>query len=357
VIIWGGRTSAQAGGYAAGREINLTVEDARTLKREATHLRHVSAEIRKAVPEVSAYNSANRPVRGVWPEYQEFRSLNIGEGRAMTQDDEDNANRVVILGFQAARQLYPGKPAVGAQLSLKGIPYTVIAILEKKRQNGSYGSGQDDSQLFVPFSAMARDFPPSRKGTFPGWVNNLVVEVDDPEEHEAAVRQVYRILGRIHHFEADDKDALFVWDTMNGSKLVQRIFDVMTIFFACIAVMTLCLGGIGVMNIMLVSVTERTREIGVLKALGATAREIGQQFFFESVIISVFSGLLGLAIGIGACGLLISVPKPDFIPTPVISQWAILISIVTLSVITMTAGMYPAQRASEMTPVECLRQE
>ena len=115
---------------------------------------------------------------------------------------------------------------------MNGKQYQVIGVLEKKKQNGSYGSGPDNTQLFVPYSSMARDMPPpERPGIQPGWINNLVVEVADPEEHEAAVKQIYRVLGRRHHFEPDDKDALFVWDTLNGAKLTQRIFDVMTIFF------------------------------------------------------------------------------------------------------------------------------
>src|SRR5262249_41652615 len=158
--------------------------------------------------------------------------------------------------------------------------------------------------------AMERDFPPSRKGTFPGWINNLVVSVANADEHELAVAEVYRALGNRHHFEADDKDALFIWNTMEGAKLVQRIFDVMTIFFGCVAIMTLALGGIGVMNIMLVAVTERTREIGVRKALGATQADILRQFFAESVVITLFSGALGLVAGLGFCWLLAAIPRP-----------------------------------------------
>lgn len=358
VIIWGGRTSTQAGGYAAGREIRLNIEDARRIKEECYLIKHVSPELRRAVPQVSQFNSANRAVRGVWPEFQSFRSLRIGEGRLMTEDDEREARRVVILGNESAQQLYPGKPAVGATLLMKGVPYTVIGVLEKKRQNGSYGSGPDNTQLFVPYSSMARDFPPpERPGITRGWISNLVVEVANPEEHEQAVKQVYRTLGRLHHFEPDDKDALFVWDTMQGAKLLARIFNVMTIFFGTVAIVTLCLGGIGVMNIMLVSVTERTREIGVRKAMGATRGDILRQFFAESAMLTAISGTLGLTFGIGICLAMGKLPLPEFVPAPLISPVALFASVFTLSLITITAGMYPAQRAAEMPPVECLRYE
>jgi putative ABC transport system permease protein len=357
-IIWGGRTSSQAGGYAAGRPIRLSVLDAELIKREAFLIKTVSPELRRNVSEVSRYNAASRAVRGVWPDYQRFRSLNVDEGRLMTDEDERDSRRVVVLGVEARNQLFPGKEAIGEILTMQGQPYTVIGVLEKKKQNGSYGSGPDNTQLFVPYSSMARDFPPPEKpGIFKGWVNNLVVEVKDPEHHEEAVKQLYSILGRQHHFDATDKDALFIWDTMQGSKLTQRVFDIMTMFFGAVALMTLSLGGIGVMNIMLIAVTERTREIGVRKSLGARAVDIRNQFFAESATLMLISGAIGLAVGVGTCLLLMKAPLPDFLPHPVISPFAVIASIMTLAAITISAGMYPAQRAAKLSPIECLRQE
>jgi putative ABC transport system permease protein len=276
----------------------------------------------------------------------------------MVDEDERDSRRVVVLGVEARNQLFPGKPAIGATLMMGGYAYQVIGVLEKKKQNGSYGSGPDNTQLFVPYSSMSRDFPPPEKpGIFRGWINNLVVEVGNPDEHEQALRQVYRVLGSAHHFDPQDKDALFIWDTLHGAELTSRIFRVMTIFFGAVAVMTLSLGGIGVMNIMLVSVTERTREIGVRKAIGATAADVRRQFFAESATLTIISGLVGLCLGVGICLLMQNVPLPDFIPAPVISKMAIAVSIITLSIITITAGMYPANRASSLSPVECLRYE
>lgn len=260
--------------------------------------------------------------------------------------------------MESRDQLFAGQSAVGETLMMNGSPYSVIGVLAKKKQNGSYGSGPDNTQLFVPYASMARDFPPpERPGIFKGWINNLAVEVANPEQHEEAMRQVYQILGREHHFDPTDTDALFIWDTLDGSKLVERIFTIMTIFFGGVALMTLALGGIGVMNVMLVVVTERTREIGVRKSLGATASDIRNQFFAESAVLMLFSGAIGVGIGVGSCVALNKLTLPDIVPHPVISPVAIVASLLTLGLITVGAGMYPAPRAAALSPIECLRQE
>ncbi len=359
VIIWGGRTSSQVGGLAAGRPVTLNIDDARLIRKECYLVKAISPELERSVPQVSQFNSSNRQVSGIWPSYQDFRSLIMAEGRLITEEDEQSMNRVVILGWNAAKQLFPGKPAVGATVEMAGYPYTVIGVVAEKKQNSNY-SGPDNDKIYVPYSAMARDFPPPpEKGQIvnKGYLSDIVLEVGDPNYHEEAILQVRRTLGRVHHFEETDKDALFIWDTMDGAKILAKIFNVITIFFGCIAVTTLALGGIGVMNIMLVAVTERTREIGVLRAIGATKKDITRQFFSESATLTLFSGFLGYGVGVGLCILLQAAPLPDFVPKPIVSPIAVAASLLTLSLITFNAGMYPAERAAELDPVECLRYE
>jgi len=359
VIVWGGRTSTQVGGRAAGREIRLNVDDAELIRDECYLVKNVSPELRRTIPEVSQFNLANRGVVGMWPSYQDFRSLKVAEGRLITDDDEREGRRVLVLGSKAYRQLFPGQPAIGATVLVKSVPYSVIGVLEEKKQNSNY-SGPDNDYLFAPYSAVSRDFPPPEKpgaGITRGYLDDIVFEVGDPEDHETAVLQVRRAIGRVRHFDPLDKDALFIWDTMDGAKQLAKIFGVVTLFFGCVAVVTLCLGGIGVMNIMLVSVSERTREIGTRKAMGATKRDILRQFFAESAMLTIVSGILGLTFGMGTCIAMTVVPLPDFVPHPIVSPISIVVSILTLSLITVTAGMYPAQRAADMQPVESLRYE
>ena len=327
VIVWGGRTSSQVGGRAAGREIRLNVDDAELIRDECYLIKNVSPELRRTIPEVSQYNLANRGIVGMWPSYQDFRSLKVSEGRLITDDDEREGRRVLVLGSKAYRQLFPGQPAIGATVLVKSVPYSVVGVLEEKKQNSNY-SGPDNDYLFAPYSAVSRDFPPPEKpgaGITRGYLDDIVFEVADPENHEEAVLQVRRSIARVRHFDPLDKDALFIWDTMDGAKQLAKIFGVVTLFFGCVAIVTLCLGGIGVMNIMLVSVTERTREIGTRKAMGATKRDILRQFFAESAMLTIASGILGFSFGLGICIALEALPLPDFVPHPIVSP----ISIVT----------------------------
>lgn len=354
-ILFAGKTAMPWEGYAAGRRITFNVDDALAIQQGAPLVKNLSPELLKTVSEVSRWNAADRAIRGVWPAYQNFRSLHIEQGRLMSEEDEKNGARVAILGAESNRQLFPGKPSIGEQLVIAGYPYTVVGVLASKQQNGSYGSGPDNSQLFVPFSAMERDFPLDDKGDIPGLISDIVMQPVSIAEHSAALIEARRVLARRHHFDPIDLDAVWAWDTLEAAQFTDNIFHAMTLFFAAVAVLTLALGGIGIMNIMLVAVSERTREIGVRKALGATASDIRNQFLVESTIITLVSGLLGLVGGIGLVIAMRSLPLPEFLPHPVISVSAIVASLITLAAITLFAGTYPALLAAKLTPIECLR--
>ena len=246
----------------------------------------------RTIPEVSQYNSANRGVVGMWPSYQEFRSLQISEGRLMTDEDEREGRRVVVLGSKAYRQLFPGQPAIGATVLVRAFPYIVVGVLQEKKQNSNY-SGPDNDYLFAPYSAVSRDFPPPDKA----WSRH---HARISGRHRLRSRRSRRArrgrsagaarLGTRASFRSVRQRRPLHLGHHGRRQDARQIFGVVTLFFGCVAIVTLCLGGIGVMNIMLVSVTERTREIGTRKAMGATKRDILRQFFAESAMLTVVSG-------------------------------------------------------------------
>jgi putative ABC transport system permease protein len=371
-IVWGGRTSMQAGGERAGREIRLTLDDARVLAAESPMLAVVSPELqRSAVRVKSAYNAAAAQVTGIEPQYQDIRTIELEYGRNFTFQDEEQVSRVAIIGFDMAEQLFGKRYIVGETMTLDGVPYAVVGKIRKKNQDSNY-SGPDNNKIFVPFAAMSRDLP--RKDAPPGVLSDIIVAPKDwvvadlprvLEERTGRIedidwpleRNVRAILARRHGFDPDDKQAVTMWDTSLETLMFGRMIDHIKWFFTIVGIVTLLLGGIGVMNIMLIAVKERTREIGVRKALGATTRVIQRQFFLEGMFLTLLSGGAGMAIALGLCSLVNRLPMPDrfsglFLPWP-----AGMVSLATLVAIGVVTSTYPARKAADLPPVEALRFE
>jgi putative ABC transport system permease protein len=371
-IVWGGRTTTQAGGERAGRRILLTVDDARALERESSMIAVVSAEISRGGLKVkSAYNAAALTVHGIEPQYQEIRTIELEQGRPFSVADEEEARRVAIIGADATQQLFGTRDGIGEAIHINGLPYTVIGKIRKKDQDSSY-SGPDNDKVFVPFTAMNRDFP--RPDVPPGvlsqiilaphpWVVELlpqaldertgrIEDIDWPLE-----REVRRILARQHGFDPNDRDAIAMWDTSLESLMFGRMVQAMKDFFTVVGIVTLALGGIGVMNIMLVAVRERTREIGVRKALGATTAQIQKQFFLEGFLLTMLSGAIGFAVALGLCAMVNLLPMPPRFQGMVLTWQAGLGAVITLVLIGVGTSTYPARRAAQLPPVEALRFE
>ena len=371
-IVWGGRTSLQAGGERAGRQILLTLDDARAVAAESSMVAVVSPELeRSAVKVKSAYNSATARVSGIEPQYQEIRTIELEYGRNFTWQDEERVTRVAIIGFDMAEQLFGKRYIAGETVSISGIPYTVVGKIRKKNQDSNY-SGPDNNKIFVPFAAMTRDMP--RRDAEPGTLSDIIVA-----PHEWVVEQLPRalddrtgriedvdwpleqnvraILARRHGFDPADKQAIAMWDTSLQTLMFGRMIGHMKQFFTIVGLVTLALGGIGVMNIMLIAVKERTREIGVRKALGATTRAIQRQFFFEGFFLTMLSGGLGMLIALGLCQLINLAPMPERFAGMILSWQAGLLSLATLVAIGVLTSTYPARRAAELPPVEALRFE
>lgn len=371
-IVWGGRTSLQAGGERAGRAIQLTAEDARALERESRLVAVVSPEIQRGgVMVKSRYNAAALTVHGIEPQYQQIRTIDVERGRVFRFTDEEQARRVAIIGADATEQLFGDRDSIGETVHLNGLPYAVIGRIRHKEQDSNY-SGPDNDKVFVPFSAMARDFP--RTDVAGHVVSNLIVAphqwvVDDLSDvldsrtgriadiDWPLAREIRRVLGPYHRFDPDDRNAVAMWDTSLQSLMFSRMVGAMKNFFSIVGFVTLALGGLGVMNIMLVAVRERTREIGLRKALGATTGQIQRQFFLEGFVLTMVSGAVGFGIALALCGAVNLLPMPPRFQGMVLTWPAALVALVALILVGVITSTYPARRAAQLPPIEALRFE
>lgn len=356
VILFGGRTELQAGGQRAGRRIRLNYSDVELVRRECWLVNRVAAELEGNVRVTSAYNSGSFDVSGVEAFYPELRTIPIGAGRFFSETDEKNGERVCVIGVDVGKQLFGARTdVVGREVAINSIPYRIIGVMADKEQNSSY-SGLDEKKVWLPYTTMTRDVPPL-KYYVPGYLDQILYQPRSPGQFEAARAQVKKVLGRAHDFDPADESALGVWDTVESERLVEGIFDSMTVFLGFIALVTLSLGGVGVMNIMLVTVSERTREIGLRKALGATRLRIMMDFLAEGCALAFTSGLIGWAIAFGLSDALKLVKMPSMFPGLPVSGATTAVAFGTLSIIAIASALFPAWRAASLTPVEALRYE
>jgi putative ABC transport system permease protein len=228
-------------------------------------------------------------------------------------------------------------------------------VMAKKKQDSSY-DGWDVNKVFVPYSAMRRDFPNKPPGSATNF-DQFLVTPKSVERHEACKSELRKALGRLHNFNPIDKEACPIWDTVQEAQAFRQMTDGMKYFLGAVGFVTLFLGGLGVMNVMMVAVRERTREIGVRKALGATAHTILKQFFFEALLIACVSGGLGLAVAYGICALVNMLPMPDFFAGLVPTWKSGVLATFMLGTIAILASLYPARKAASIDPIEALRFE
>jgi putative ABC transport system permease protein len=362
----------QVGGERAGRWIRLTADDARAIAEQARLVDVATPEIQRGGLRVkSRFNAAAPSVHGIEPSYQLIRTIDLEYGRQFNWEDERQVRRVAIIGADMTEQLFANRNSIGEEITINGIRYAVVGKIRKKQQDSNY-SGPDNDKVFVPFAAMAQDFP--RTDADPGVVSNIIVApkqwvVDDlPRQLATRIgriddidwaleRDVRAVLARRHNFNPRDREAMWMWDTSVNSLMFGRMVDTMRDFFMFVGFITLALGGVGVMNIMLIAVRERTREIGVRKALGATTNAILRQFFLEGFLITLVSGALGMAIALGLCALINLAPMPERFVGMILTPMAATITVASLVLVGVLTALYPARRAAALPPVEALRYE
>ncbi len=355
-IVFPGRTSMQAGGERAGRRVMWTVRDHELLRPHAPSCEHILPELtRSAVAVRSDYNAGSLLVSGSQPPYQRLRALTVAEGRFFSWEDEAQGRRVAFLGADAKKQLFGARNAIGESISIAGFPYLVIGVMQFKDQDSSY-DGRDVNKVFVPFSAMIRDLPQPPPWP-PDTVDQLIVKARTIEQHEACVTEVRRGLARLHRFDPEDTMAAAIWDTVRESRAFKTMTDGMKHFLGAIGVVTLLLGGIGTMNVMLVAVRERTREIGLRMSVGATRRQIQMMFFLETTLIVFSSGALGMGFALAVCHFVNKLPMPQYF-AGLMPSWEVGAACAALlGLVAFLSALYPASRAASIDPVQALHFE
>lgn len=373
VIIRNGRTSMQAGGERAGRVVRLDINDVYALKEKSKLLKYISPEIMGGVKAKSAFNASSAGMSGVWPIYQKIRTIELEKGRLMTELDDEEARRVVVFGYDACKQLFADRDPIGSQITLNGIPYTVIGKIRKKNQDSNY-TGPDNNRFFIPYETMRKDFPLRGSMDTADSLSTIIASPHDSVAEDLSNRsakerkslfdgsgpletEVREILAPRHGFDPRDPEALSMWNTAISSVMFFKIIGSMKEFFIAVSIVTLGLGGIGVMNIMLIAVKERTKEIGVRKALGATSSNIQRQFLSEGLFLTLLSGAIGLGAGLGMCSLVNMLPMPERFSGMILTWQTAAFAVAVLAMIGVLAALYPARRAAELPPIEALRFE
>jgi putative ABC transport system permease protein len=356
IFIWGGRAPALNGSFTSMRQYYLTDNDYHDIVHECPSVRAaVPAITRNDIRAVSDFYQSSGQIVGVEPHYNEIRYLPVVDGRWLNQMDETQNRRVIVLGDEARRVLFPGRPSVGSTILLNGVRFEVIGIA-KRLGNGD--NANLNLKSFVPFTTMREYFPPLNVGDNPGDVISYIdYQPISRNLHGTAILEVHKIIARNHGFNYKDADAFDEWDTVSTADQVGKVFDAMNMFLGTVGLVTLALGAISIINIMLVAVADRTHEIGLRKALGATNRSIMFQFFVEGAFLTMLSGGVGMG---GAAVFMAAIPDlrlpMGFDPPRVVVSTAVL-ALSAVFVAGVVAGLYPARKAALLQPVDALRKE
>jgi putative ABC transport system permease protein len=320
----------------------LTTEDAQAIKNEMADVVAVSPEVRDRNQVLANGLNWNTMILGESPDYPQIRSWNIASGAMFTEQDVRSVAKVAVIGKTVADQLFPNEDPVGQTLRVRDIPFNIVGVLETKGFN-LFGQDQDDT-VIIPYTSHMKRI--SRR-TF---VNSILVQASTPETISKVQAEITNLL--LQRRRGNEQD-FTVRTQLEVAQMATATSKIMSVLLAAIASVSLIVGGIGIMNIMLVSVTERTREIGIRMAVGARGRDILVQFLIEAVTLSAIGGLIGIGLGISASKIVSSATGWPTL-TPV--AWVIIASI-SSAVVGIISGFYPAWKASKLDPIDALRYE
>ena len=356
IFLWNGPIPALANQHTGMRPYQLTTGDEAAL-RALPEVRAVTAVLnRNDLYEVSQYANASGVVMGVEPNFPAVRFVPLAEGRFLTDQDLAERRRVVVMGSKSGHLLFPGHPMLGETITINDVSFTVIGSVSPINRGNNDG---DNQRLYIPLTIMQELFAMKGENVSRTALSSLQYQPANKGDATAAKIAVHRVIGERHGFDPSLIDAFNEWDTIQEEKMIGAIFSSMDIFLGGVGIVTLGLGAVGIINIMLVSVSERTREIGVMKAVGATKRSIMWQFFWEGLLLTGISGFIGILVSAGFMWLLQQVltgKMPGWDP-PRLVPWSAALAMGSLVLCGVAAGLYPASKAAALDPIEALRRE
>jgi len=356
VLMWNGTIPAVANQHTGMRPYQLTLGDAEAI-RHLPEIRGLTMEMsRSDLYEVSQWSNTSSRVMGVDTYYAKVRFIPIVQGRFLSDTDISERRRVAVLGSKAALLLFKGHPMVGESITINGTQFAVIGAVDKiSRGNNDF----DDQKVYLPVTTMQELFMLKGSNIARDALTSIQYQPARKGDTSEAIAAVHRVIAQRHGFDPAMTDAFQEWDTVTEMKMVGAIFTAMDVFLGGVGIVTLGLGAVGIINIMLVSVSERTPEIGLRKALGATQRSILAQFFWEGLLLTGVSGVIGILFSAGLMGLLqtaLTGKMPGWDP-PRLVPWSAAMALGSLVICGIIAGLYPAGKAAQLDPVEALRRE
>ncbi|SRR6266496_1113529 len=356
MFVWGGRAPAINGNFTSMRWYFLTYQDYLDINSACPDVKLATPVIqRNDIRAVSDFYQTSGQLIGVKADFNQIRYIPVADGRWLNPLDEEQKRNVILIGDEARKVLFPGRPSIGATILLNGVRFQIIGTLQR------VGHGDNNNinlRMVIPFTTMQQYFPPTGNQDRTDRISYLNYQPRSRELHESARTEVHRIIARNHGgFDYMNPDSFDEWDTIRTVDQIGKIFDAMNLFLGSVGLVTLALGAIGIANIMLVAVADRTREIGLRKALGATNRSIMFQFFTEGAFLTLMSGGLGMAGAAALMAVLATLPQPPGFDTPRLVPTTAALAIGSLAFAGVLAGLYPARRAALLQPVEALRKE